>query len=68
MLPLANEFITPIKDTSMAAVIGFDALFCQGQLSVVTTYRAFEIYIDVALVDLLMTTTAFMLFKRLETR
>ena len=66
--PLANEFITLIKDTSLAAVIGFDELFRQGQLMVATTYRAFEIYIAVALVYLIMTTTASILFKRLEAR
>ncbi len=66
--PLANEFITLIKDTSLAAVIGFDELFRQGQLMVATTYRAFEIYIAVALVYLVMTTTASLLFKRLERR
>jgi len=66
--PLANEFITLIKDTSLAAVIGFDELFRQGQLMVATTYRAFEIYIAVALVYLLMTTTASLMFKRLEAR
>ncbi len=66
--PLANEFITLIKDTSLAAVIGFDELFRQGQLMVATTYRAFEIYIAVALVYLVMTTSASLLFKRLEKR
>ncbi|MCP9850025.1 ABC transporter permease subunit [Cyanobium sp. Morenito 9A2] len=64
--PLANEFITLIKDTSLAAVIGFDELFRQGQLMVATTYRAFEIYIAVALVYLVMTTSASLLFKWLE--
>jgi arginine/lysine/histidine/glutamine transport system substrate-binding/permease protein len=64
--PLANEFITLIKDTSLAAVIGFDELFRQGQLMVATTYRAFEIYIAVALVYLVMTSSASLLFKRLE--
>lgn len=66
--PLANEFITLIKDTSLAAVIGFDELFRQGQLMVATTYKAFEIYIAVAFVYLLMTTTASLVFKRLEAR
>jgi arginine/lysine/histidine/glutamine transport system substrate-binding/permease protein len=33
---------------------------------VATTYQAFEIYIAVALVYLLMTTSASLLFKRLE--
>ena len=66
--PLANEFITLIKDTSLAAVIGFDELFRQGQLMVATTYRAFDIYIAVALVYLVMTTSASVIFKQLERR
>lgn len=66
--PLANEFITLIKDTSLAAVIGFDELFREGQLIVAISYRAFEVYVAVALVYLLMTTTASLLFKRLEAR
>ncbi|MFH7243024.1 MAG: ABC transporter permease subunit [Spirulina sp.] len=64
--PLGNEFITLIKDTSLAAVIGFEELFRQGQLTVATTYRAFEIYLAVALVYLVMTSLASLLFKRLE--
>ena len=66
--PLSNEFITLIKDTSLAAVIGFDELFRQGQLMVATTYRAFAIYCAVALVYLIFTTSASLLFKRLERR
>jgi len=65
---LANEFITLIKDTSLAAVIGFDELFRQGQLVVATSYRAFEVYLAVALVYLVMTTTASPLLKQLERR
>ena len=64
--PLANEFITLIKDTSLAAVIGFEELFRQGQLLVATTYKAFEIYIGVALVYLILTTLSSYLFKWLE--
>ncbi|MEB3171873.1 MAG: ABC transporter permease subunit [Synechococcaceae cyanobacterium] len=63
---LANEFIALIKDTSLAAVIGFDELFRQGQLVVATTYRAFEVYLAVALLYLLMTSLAALLFKRWE--
>ena len=66
--PLGNEFITLIKDTSLAAVIGFDELFRQGQLTVATTYRAFEVYGAVALVYLVMTTAASLLFRWLEGR
>jgi len=64
--PLGNEFITLIKDTSLAAVIGFEELFRQGQLVVATTYRAFEIYLAVAIVYLIMTSIASYLFKWLE--
>lgn len=66
--PLANEFITLIKDTSLAAVIGFDELFRQGQLVVATSYRAFEVYAAVALVYLVLTTVAARIFQRLERR
>jgi len=67
MIPsLANEFITLIKDTSLAAVIGFEELFRQGQLLVATTYKAFEIYIGVALVYLFLTTLSSYFFKWLE--
>ncbi|HIK43521.1 MAG TPA: ABC transporter permease subunit [Leptolyngbyaceae cyanobacterium M65_K2018_010] len=64
--PLGNEFITLIKDTSLAAVIGFEELFREGQLTVATTYRAFEVYLAVAIVYLVMTSIASMVFKRLE--
>jgi arginine/lysine/histidine/glutamine transport system substrate-binding and permease protein len=66
--PLGNEFITLIKDTSLAAVIGFEELFRQGQLTVATTYRAFEVYLAVAIVYLVMTSLASFAFKRLEAR
>jgi arginine/lysine/histidine/glutamine transport system substrate-binding and permease protein len=35
---------------------------------VATSYRAFEVYLAVALVYLVMTTTASLLFKQLERR
>lgn len=66
--PLGNEFITLIKDTSLAAVIGFEELFRQGQLGVATTYKAFQIYIAVALVYLVLTTLSSYFFKWLERR
>jgi arginine/lysine/histidine/glutamine transport system substrate-binding/permease protein len=66
--PLGNEFITLIKDTSLTAVIGFVELFRQGQLIVASTFKAFEVYIAVALVYLLLTTLASFAFKWLERR
>ncbi|MEG4306003.1 ABC transporter permease subunit [Microcoleus sp. D3_18a_C4] len=63
---LGNEFITLIKDTSLTAVIGFSELFRQGQLIVATTYKAFEVYIIVALFYLVLTALSSMVFKWLE--
>lgn len=64
--PLGNEFITLLKDTSLVAVIGFEELFRQGQLIVATNYRAFEIYISVALVYLVLNTISSQAFSLLE--
>jgi arginine/lysine/histidine/glutamine transport system substrate-binding/permease protein len=64
--PLGNEFITLIKDTSLTAVIGFTELFREGQLVVATTYKAFEVYIAVAFVYLILTTLSSIAFKWLE--
>lgn len=64
--PLGNEFITLIKDTSLAAVIGFEELFRQGQLVMATTYRSFEVFLAIAIVYLVMTSIASICFKRLE--
>ena len=47
-------------------MIGFEELFRQGQLTVATTYRAFEVYLAVAIVYLVMTSLASFVFKRLE--
>ncbi|WP_083775374.1 ABC transporter permease subunit [Gloeothece citriformis] len=65
--PLGNEFITLIKDTSLTAIIGFQELFREGQLIVAVTYKAFEVYIAVALVYLILTTLSSIAFKWLET-
>jgi arginine/lysine/histidine/glutamine transport system substrate-binding/permease protein len=64
--PLGNEFITLIKDTSLVAVIGFAELFRQGQLIVASTFQAFQVYIAVALVYLVLTTLSSFGFKWLE--
>ncbi|MGL5082555.1 MAG: hypothetical protein ACRC8A_13800 [Microcoleaceae cyanobacterium] len=66
--PLGNEFITLIKDTSLTAVIGFEELFRKGQLVVATTYKAFEVYLAVALVYLILTTAASLFLKWVEKR
>lgn len=64
--PLGNEFITLLKDTSLVAVIGYEELFRRGQLIVANNYRAFEIYITVALVYLVLNTLSSQAFILLE--
>lgn len=64
--PLANEFITMLKDTSLVAVIGYQELFRAGQLIVAKNYRSLEIYILVALVYLVLTIISSQFFSRLE--
>ncbi|WP_322743656.1 amino acid ABC transporter permease [Vasconcelosia minhoensis] len=64
--PLGNEFITLLKDTSLVAIIGFEELFRRGQLTVATNYRAFEIYITVALIYLVLNTISSQAFSWLE--
>ena len=61
----SSAFFTSVDREIDAA---FDELFREGQLMVATTYRAFEIYIAVAIVYLVMTSTAAALFKALERR
>lgn len=53
--PLGNEFIAMLKDSSLVSVIGFEELTRTGQLIISRTYAAFEIWIVVAILYLIMT-------------
>lgn len=64
--PLGNEFIILLKDTSLVAVIGYEELFRRGQLIVATNYKAFQIYISVALVYLVLTLLSSQFISLLE--
>ncbi|MDF5719261.1 MAG: ABC transporter permease subunit [Rhizonema sp. PD37] len=66
--PLGNEFISMLKDTSLVAIIGFEELFRKGQLIVAENYRAFQIYLAVALVYLCLTLLSSQAFSWLETQ
>lgn len=66
--PLGNEFIILLKDTSLVAFIGYQELLKQGQLIVAKNFRAFEIYITVAVIYLLLTILASQVFSWLERR
>ena len=66
--PLGNEFIILLKDTSLVAFIGYQEMFRQGQLIVAKNFRAFEIYITVALIYLALTILSSQVFSWLERR
>ena len=53
--PLGNQFIISLKDTSLLMVIGVGELLRTGQEIVAVSFRAFEVYIAVALIYLAMT-------------
>ena len=53
--PLAGQFISLIKDSSLVSVIALADLMFQGQQAVARTYYAFEIYFTVAFLYLVLT-------------
>lgn len=66
--PLGNEFIAMLKDSSLVSVIGFEELTRTGQLIISRTYAAFEIWIVVAILYLIMTLAISRLVALLEKR
>ena len=66
--PLAGQFISLIKDSSLVSVIALADLMFQGQQAVARTYHAFEIYFTVAFLYLVMTFTLSMATQYLEMR
>ncbi|MBF0259197.1 MAG: amino acid ABC transporter permease [Desulfamplus sp.] len=53
--PLGNQFIISLKDTSLLMVIGVGELLRTGQEIVAVNFKAFEVYLAVAVVYLAMT-------------
>jgi len=66
--PLAGQFISLIKDSSLVSVIALADLMFQGQQAVAKTYYAFEIYFTVAFLYLVMTFTLSMATQYVERR
>ena len=65
---LGNEFITLIKDSSLASIIGVAELMREGNLIKSRTFDAISIYCAVALIYLVMTTTLSLCVNALEKR
>ncbi len=55
--PLGNQFIISLKDTSLLVVIGVAELTRVGQEIIAVNFRAFEVWLTVGIVYLMMTLT-----------
>jgi polar amino acid transport system permease protein len=66
--PLAGQFISLVKDSSLVSVIALADLMFQGQQAVARTYHAFEIYFTIAFLYLVMTFTLSMATQYIERR
>lgn len=66
--PLAGQFISLIKDSSLVSVIALADLTYQGWQAVARTYHSFEIYFTVAFLYLIMTFTLSMATQYVERR
>ena len=66
--PLSNTFISLVKDTSLAAAITVPELFRAGQRIVATTYEPLILYVEVALVYLVVSSVLSSLQARVEKR
>lgn len=66
--PLSNTFISLVKDTSLAAAITVPELFQAAQRVVAVTYEPLIIYIQAALIYLLLSSVLSTLQARLEQR
>ena len=66
--PLGNQFIISLKDTSLLVVIGVAELTRQGQEIISINFRAFEIWLTVAIIYLCVTLTLSWILRRAERR
>ena len=66
--PLGNQFIISLKDTSLLVVIGVAELTRVGQEIIAVNFRAFEVWLTVGIVYLMMTLTISKLLRITEAR
>lgn len=64
--PLAGQFISTIKDSSIVSVISIQELTFQGMELMSTTYLTFEIWITITAMYLILTLTCSLTAARLE--
>lgn len=66
--PLMNIFSSMLKETSLVSVLAITELTRVGQLVYTRTFRAFEIYLAIGLIYLIMTVSISLLSRLMERR
>lgn len=64
--PLGNQFIISLKDTSLLVIIGVGELTRQGQEIIAVNFRAFEVWLTVAIFYLAMTLSIAWILRHVE--
>ncbi len=64
--PLGNQFVISLKDTSLLVVIGVGELTRSGQEVIAVNFRAFEVWLTVAILYLCMTLGISLFLRMLE--
>jgi glutamine transport system permease protein len=64
--PLGNQFIISLKDTSLLVVVGVGELTRTGQEIIASNFRAFEVWLTVAIMYLIMTLSLSRVFNYIE--
>ena len=65
---LGNEFITLLKDSSLASTIGVVELVKEGQIIISKTYKVIPVYLMITLVYLIMTSVLSLVLAWIEKR
>ena len=66
--PLANQFISTIKDSAIVSAISIQELTFEGRQLATSTHRVFEVWISVTIMYLILTLSLSMLVNRMENR
>lgn len=66
--PITNQFIITLKNSSLVSLLTIEELFRRGEQIIYSTFRAFEIYIGVAIMYLIMTSILGYITEYLENK
>lgn len=64
--PLANEFIALTKNSALVSLVTIHDLMHEGQKVISVSYRSLEVYIVIAFIYLLMTSSTMLLLRAVE--